>query len=76
MKVGFTDGEFMDQRRGGNTSGKARKDDGHKLTSQQVRILPDPIDPESLGDKSRAIGKSVRAISGNRRDSRRDGNFV
>jgi len=45
-------------------------------SGEQVRILPDPIDPESLGDKSRAIGKSVRAISGNRRGSRRDGNFV
>jgi len=41
-----------------------------------VQFLPDPFDPESRGDKSRAIGKSVRAISGTRRDSRRDGDWI
>jgi hypothetical protein len=37
-----------------------------------VRFQPTTFDSESLDDKSREIGKSVRVISGNRLDSRRD----
>ena len=53
----------MDQRRGGNTSGKARKDDGHKLTSQQVRILPDPLASEMMPVVRGSLDEAINVLA-------------